>query len=77
MSFQAIYLLVRAFVRRLIGLATSEVLIPELLAENTLHRPRIAVPERTNPSPRLRRRDRLIFAALSRILPRERCCVGL
>lgn len=35
-------------------------------------RQRLAVRERNAPRPKLRRRDRMFFAALSRILPRER-----
>jgi putative transposase len=59
-------------IRRLLGLADRETLIRELLAENMVLRQRIAVLGRTNPRARLHRRDRVVFAVLSRILPRER-----
>lgn len=68
MTFQIIY----SVFRRLLALAARDRLIQQLLAENMVLRHRLAVETRNAPRPRLRRRDRLFFAALSRILPRER-----
>jgi transposase InsO family protein len=58
--------------RRLLALAGRDRLIQQLLAENMVLRHRLAVETRNTVRSRLRRRDRLFFAALSRILARER-----
>lgn len=58
--------------RRLLGLSSRDRLIRQLLAENLVLRHRLQVETRNGSRPRLRRRDRLFFAALSRILARDR-----
>ncbi len=66
------FLIIYSFVRRLVGFAAPDALLQQVLAENMVLRHRLVVETRGAPRPRLRRRDRLFFAALSRILPRER-----
>lgn len=66
------FLIIYSFVRRLVGFAAPDALLQEVLAENMVLRHRLVVETRGAPRPRLRRRDRLFFAALSRLLPRER-----
>ena len=66
------FLIIYSLVRRLVGFAVPEALLKEVLAENMVLRHRLMVQARGAPRPKLRRRDRLFFAALSRILPRER-----
>ena len=75
MSFKVLYALVRQLTRRLLRLVDRETLIRELTAENMAYRQRILILERTNPRPKLRRKDRLFFTALSRDLPRHRWVV--
>ena len=58
--------------RRLSGRLNPDRLMRELLAENMVLRQQLAVLKRANPRPRLRRSDRMFFAALSRLLPRDR-----
>lgn len=66
------FLIIYSLVRRLVGFAAPDALLQEVLAENMVLRHRLVVEIRGAPRPRLRRRDRLFFAALSRLLPRER-----
>lgn len=66
------FLIVYAWFRRLIGAVSRDGLIRDLLAENMVLRHQLAVRERNAPRLKLRRRDRMFFAALSRILSRER-----
>ncbi len=66
------FLIIYAWFRRLIGAVNRDGLIRDLLAENMVLRHRLAVRERNAPRPKLHRRDRMFFAALSRILPRDR-----
>jgi len=68
MLFAVIY----SWFRSLAGRLDGDRLLKELLAENMVLRQQLAVLERRNPRPKMRRRDRMFFAALSRILPRER-----
>lgn len=66
------FLIIYSLVRRLVGFAAPDALLKEVLAENMVLRHRLVVQARGAPRPRLRRRDRLFFVALSRVLPRER-----
>ena len=61
-----------AALRGLVSLIAPDVVIKGLLAENMMLRQRMIVQTRTKPRPRLRIRDRLFFAALSRHVPRDR-----
>lgn len=72
MFFKVIYALARTLLRRALGLLDRDGLIRELVAENMVLHQRLAVQTRGAPRPRLRRRDRLFFAALSRLVPRKR-----
>lgn len=67
-----LFAVVYSWFRSLTGRLDSDRLIKELLAENMVFRQQLAVLERRNPRPKMRRRDRMFFAALSRILPRDR-----
>ena len=67
-----LFLIIYSLVRRLVGLASPDTLVQELLAENMVLRHRLVVETRGATPVKLRRRDRLFFAALSRILPRDR-----
>ena len=58
--------------RGLISLIAPDAVIEGLLAENMVLRQRMIVQTRGKPCPRLRIRDRLFFAALSRHVPRQR-----
>lgn len=64
MSFKVIYALLRQVVRVLLGLVDRDGLVAELVAENRAQRQQIVVLSRTNPRPKLRRRDRMALAAL-------------
>ena len=66
-----IQILYSAF-RGLISLIAPDAVIKGLLAENMMLRQRMIVQTRNKPCPRLRIRDRLFFAALSRHVPKER-----
>ena len=66
------FLIVYSFVRRLVGFVAPDAVLEKVLAENMVLRHQLVVETRNAPRPRLRRRDRLFFAALSRVLPRER-----
>jgi putative transposase len=61
-----------ALVRRLLGSAAPDRLVQQLLAENMVLHHRLAVLTRGASRPKLRRRDRLFYAALSRLLARDR-----
>lgn len=61
-----------ALLRRLVALVARDAVLKELLAENLVLRQRVSIDARTNPRPRLKVRDRLFFAALSKHLDRER-----
>jgi putative transposase len=71
-SFKTIYSLARHLVRRLLRLADRDAVIRELLAEIIVLRKKNAILARTNPRPKLRRKDRILLAALSGALPRCR-----
>jgi putative transposase len=60
------------FVLRLILRIAPDDDATEREAEILVLRHQLAVLKRTNPRPRLRRRDRMLIAALSRLIPRER-----
>lgn len=64
--------LIYSLFRRLLGLVARDRLIRQLLAENMVLRHRLEVETRNTVRPRLRRRDRLFFEALSRLLCRDR-----
>jgi putative transposase len=66
------FLIIYSFVRRLVGFVAPDAVLEKVLAENMVLRHQLVVETRNAPRPRLRRRDRLFFAALSRVLPRER-----
>jgi len=66
------FLIVYSFVRLLVGFVAPDAVLEKVLAENMVLRHQLVVETRNAPRPRLRRRDRLFFAALSRVLPRER-----
>jgi len=67
-----LFLFFYSWFRRLLGGLSRDRLIKELLAENMVLRHQLAVRERNVSRPKLHRRGRLFFAALSRILPRNR-----
>lgn len=71
MVFSILYMLVR----RLVRLGSSEQLIQGLLAENVALRQENVVLKRTNQRPKLRRLDKVLLAACSRILPRARWAI--
>ncbi len=61
-----------AVLRGLVSLVAPDATMREVMAENMMLRQRLVVQTRGKPCPRLRMRDRLFFAALSRHIPRER-----
>jgi putative transposase len=67
-----LFLIIYSLLRRLVGFARPNALLQGVLAENMVLRHRLAVQTRGVPRGKLCRRDRMFFAALSRILPRER-----
>ena len=73
MLFSLIYMLVRRF----LGLAAPESLIRDLLAENMVLRHQLQIQTRGRNRLKLRRLDRVLLAACSRILSRERWGVFL
>jgi putative transposase len=66
------FLIIYSLLRRVVGLAAPDGMLQGVLAENMVLRHRLVVEARGAPRPKLRRRDRLFFVALSRVLPRER-----
>ncbi len=66
------FLIIYSLLRRVVGLAAPDGILQGVLAENMVLRHRLVVEARGAPRPKLRRRDRLFFVALSRVLPRER-----
>jgi putative transposase len=72
-----LFFLVHAAVRRLLRVFGGGSWVAALELENAVLRDQLAVLRRTAERPRLRRRDRVLLAAASRLLPRERWSVFL
>jgi putative transposase len=72
-----LFFLIHVAVRRLLRAFGGGSSIAALEVENALLRYQLAVLRRTVKRPRLRRRDRLLLAAASRLLPREHLSVFL
>lgn len=66
------FMIVYWLMRRVLGAFNRDKHLVELEAENMVLRKRLAVAERNVPRPKLRRRDRMFFAALAQLLPRLR-----
>jgi putative transposase len=72
-----LFFLVHVAVRRVLRVCSGSSSVAALEVENALLRHQLAVLRRTVKRPRLRRRDRLVLAAASTLLPRERWSVFL